>query len=509
MHRFTSSSLHATILAASLLLSTTAVAQEEFVTNDSFDNMQMGTASLEPSQGEMYAATFNIPQSWLPIEMLGVRVLMVPGMGGGNYCGRFMIEVWEEPNKPSTVDNCTTLSYEDPDIPMDEIYSMSRQFSNSMNPIAFSVQGDPNNFQDLRFSSINNNPGLMTTINPVIINVERVRVGVLAYDLACSGNGGTNFPIMLTDADGIQAENWAVGNLFPMNCPMSFHHYAWAQFAPFFFNQTPGDFVMRLILKRNVTNPMPDMGMGMPDMGMDMPAEMGGGDMMVVDIGPDGSMTVVDMMEDQGGEPDFGEPDSGGEPDIGEPDFGGEPDSGGEVDLGGNGMGEDMATVGNNDSNNSTNNNTPAGMLEVTSVSPSSVAEGESAEIAILGKNFETGLEVTLDARKIGVVETTAQRILATAPGDLAPASYDVIVTNPSGDSAILSGGFTVTAATDMSDGQTMDMGAGNGQNGGRAETPDSGCGCRQAQKSPSVPTPLLAMVLGLVGLVGWRRRKN
>jgi len=504
MHRFTSSSLRATILAASLLLSTSAVAQEEFVTNDSFDNQQMGTASAELIQGENYEVAFDIPQSWLPIEMLGVRVLMVDGSKAGGYCGRFTIEVWEEPNTPAVVDpTCQVFTQPIPirhREPGRVIYSMKDQFAND--PLGFVVNGDPNNFQDLRFSTINNDPQLMVTINPVILDTTRVRVGLHALDLGCLSQP-SNFPILLSDADGAMPDTNYVFGEAKMVCSTTPRHYLWEDFAPLFTGQSPGDFVMRLILKRNVTNPMPDMGMGMPDMGMDMPAEMGGGDMMVVDIGPDGSMTVVDMMEDLGGEPDFGEPDSGGEPDLGEPD------SGGEVDLGGNGMGEDMATAGNNDSNNSSNNNTPVGMLEVTSVSPSSVAEGESAEIAILGKNFETGLEVTLNARKIGVVETTAQRILATAPGDLAPASYDVIVTNPSGDSAILSGGFTVTAATDMSDGQMMDMGAGNGQNGGRAETPDSGCGCRQAQKSPSVPTPLLAMVLGLVGLVGWRRRKN
>lgn len=495
MHRFTSSLTRLAIVSASMLLATSAVAQEEFIANDSFDNSQMGTGSAQLIQGEMYEAVFDIPQSWLPIEMLGVRVLMVPGNGAYTYCGRFTIEVWEEPNTGAMTDNTCflPLRYKDPG---SSIYSMSTQMMNVTNPVAFVVNGDPNNFQDLRFSSINNNPNLNITINPVMLDTTRVRVGLLAYDTEC-GMGNYDYPVMLTDADGFQTERNLLYGEAKGFCSATKQHYLWDDFYPFFMQQNPGDFVMRLILKRNVTNPMPDMGMGMPDMGMDMPGEMGGGDMVVVDIGPDGSMNVVDMMEEDLG----GEPDSGGEPDLGEPD------SGGEVDLGGNGMNEDMATAGNNDANNTPNNNTPAGMLEVTSVSPSSVSEGESVEIAILGKDFEPGLEVTLNARKIGVVETKPQRILATAPGDLDAGSYDVIVTNPNGDSAILSGGFTVTASTSMSDGQLVDMGD-NGQNPGRTDSPEGGCGCRQAHKSPSVPAPLLAMVLGLVGMLGLRRRR-
>lgn len=496
MHRFTSSLTRLAIVSASMLLATSAVAQEDFINNDSFDNQQMGTASAEIIQGEMYEVVFDIPQSWLPIEMLGVRVLMVPGMNGGSYCGRFTIEVWEEPNTPTVTDNtCLVINnavrHREPGM---KIYSMSDQFMND--PLGFVVNGDPNNFQDLRFSTINNDPSLMVTINPVMLNTERVRVGLLALDNNCATQG-SHFPVMLSDNDGITPErNYLYGSNPFCNSP-NYQHYLWEDLEQYFFQQNPGDFVMRLILKRNVTNPMPDMGMGMPDMGMDMPGEMGGGDMVVVDIGPDGSMNVVDMMEEDLG----GEPDSGGEPDLGEPD------SGGEIDLGGNGMNEDMATAGNNDANNTPNNNTPAGMLEVTSVSPSSVSEGESVEIAILGKDFEPGLEVTLNARKIGVVETKPQRILATAPGDLDAGSYDVIVTNPNGDSAILSGGFTVTVSTSMNDGQLVDMGD-NGQNPGRTDSPEGGCGCRQAHKSPSVPAPLLAMVLGLVGMLGLRRRR-
>ena len=107
MHRFTSSLTRLAIVSASMLLATSAVAQqEEIINNDSFDNSQMQRiATAQLVEGEMYAATFDIPQSWLPIEMLGVRVLMVPGMNGGSYCGRFTIEVWEEPNTPTVTDN--------------------------------------------------------------------------------------------------------------------------------------------------------------------------------------------------------------------------------------------------------------------------------------------------------------------------------------------------------------------------------------------------------------------
>lgn len=509
MHRFTSSLTRLAIIASSMLLATSAVAQqEEILNNDSFDNSQMQRiATAQLIEGEMYAATFDIPQSWLPVEMLGVRVIMVDGDDPQkDYCGRYTIEVYEESTvSPSTPGSCPIANQKPPG---NVIYSMSQQMANVMNPVAYEVVGDPNNFQDLRFAAVNNNPQSNVTIPQVMLNVPRVRVGVQAYDLQCGIQAGDAFPLILTDVDGesAYARNFLYG--YPKDfCSPPSYFYLWGDFS-FFFGVNPGDFVLRLILRRNVTNPMPDMGMGMPDMGMDMPGEMGGGDMVVVDIGPDGSMNVVDMMSedlggepDSGGEPDFGEPDSGGEPDLGEPD------SGGEVDLGGNGMGQDMATAGNNDANNTANNNTPVGMLEVTSVSPSSVSEGESAEIAILGKNFEPGLEVTLNARKIGVVETKPQRILATAPGDLDPGTYDVIITNPNGDSAILSGGFTVTTSTSMSDGQLVDMGD-NGQNPGRADSPEGGCGFRQVNKSPSLPAPLLAVVFGLVGFIGLRRRR-
>ena len=75
-----------------------ALAQAEtLLQNDSvgetFDGM---TAAAELISEEMYEVTFDIPEDWLPVTMLGVRVVMVKNPNKALGCGRFGIEVWEE-----------------------------------------------------------------------------------------------------------------------------------------------------------------------------------------------------------------------------------------------------------------------------------------------------------------------------------------------------------------------------------------------------------------------------
>lgn len=448
------------------LWSQAAFTQTE-VRNDSFDQNQaqrIGTALIE--DGEMYAADFVLPQSiTLPVELLGVRVVMVadpnkPGLA----CGRFHVEVYEDANSGAAGPplDCPIATYEDPGM---EIYSMKRQFGAAQRDIAFEVRGDPNNYQDLLFSSINSNPQLMATIPPVMLNSRNVRVGLLAVDNACGLQQGEYHPLMLTDTDGEQGENFLYGYLAGV-CPQtSTRFYYWKDFAPF-FSVTQGDFVMRLLLR--APNMMP------PDMGQDM-----GKDMMVVDIGPDGSMdmTRVDMAtaKDMMGGADMKAP----------------PDMRADNDMAANNDKDMKPTVGG---------------LALTSVSPKSAPTAASTEIAVLGEGFVSGLELSLDARKIGVVEVKPGRILATVPSGLTPKAYDVIVTNPDGKTALLAGGFTVTSGAGVDMGQ-QDMSSKPGANGA-GNSVEEGCGCVQVKPGTRQPWWSALLILGLMGFVGYRRRR-
>ncbi|MFU8805912.1 MAG: hypothetical protein ACNA8W_19015, partial [Bradymonadaceae bacterium] len=66
-----------------------ANAQEIIVRNDNMDDQFTGTiATAELHAGEMYAATFQIPDHLLPAELLGVRVIMVDSSDQSKtYCG--------------------------------------------------------------------------------------------------------------------------------------------------------------------------------------------------------------------------------------------------------------------------------------------------------------------------------------------------------------------------------------------------------------------------------------
>lgn len=443
-----------------------AFAQTE-VRNDSFDQNQaqrIGTALIE--DGEMYAADFVLPQSiTLPVELLGVRVVMVADPNKpGTACGRFHLEVYEDANPGAAGPplDCPIATYEDPGA---EIYSMKRQFGAAQRDIAFELRGDPNNYQDLLFSSINNNPQLMTRIPAVMLNTRNVRVGLLAVDNACGLQQGDYHPLMLTDTDGEQGQNFLYGYLAGICPPSATRFYYWKDFAPF-FSVTPGDFVMRLLLRAPNMMP-PDM--GGQDIGMDM---------MIVDIGPDGSMdmTRVDMATAK----DM----------MGGADMKALPDMRADKDMSANND-QDMKPQ-------------PTGGLALTSVSPSSAPTGVSTEIAVLGEGFVSGLELSLDARKIGVVEVKPGRILATVPSGLTPKAYDVIVTNPDGKTALLSGGFTVTSGVSADMGQ-QDMSSKPGANGA-GNSVGEGCGCVQVKPGARQPWWGALLILGLMGFVARRR---
>ena len=478
---------HVCMLAVTSMItqfSAQAMAQVE-IENDSFDSMQQGRiATAELVEGEMYAATFTIPQHLLPAEMLGVRVVMIENnmSPGRNYCGRFTVEVWEDDlSSPAEVSpHCNGFSLYIRE-PGNLIYSMETQFQN--NPLGFEVHADSNNYQDLLFSSINNNPQLMATIPPVTLNTPNIRVGLKALDLQCGAAQGDAFPLMLTDQDGEQTSgtNYLYGYL-DFICSMDKEFYLWRDMAQF-LGSTPGDFVMRLLLRAPGTPVDMDMGDTASDMGAteDM--------FVVVDMLPDGTMVDMQMFEDMTMAEDmFGSDDmASGSEDM---------SSATPTDMGASG-GEDQGQGGGD---------APV----ITSVSPSSMTTGQSGDLLVIGEGFETGAEVNLNARKIGVIETRSGRITASVPADLEIGDYDVIVTNPDGSSGFLSMGFSIKDSNpeqnqeDM--GTSSDLGVQtssgpNNANGGQ----EAGCACHTTSDAGPQGGATLLLLLG--GLMGLRRR--
>lgn len=452
-----------------LCLQGQAFAVDYFLKNDSMgENFNGTTASAEIIADEMYAATFEIPSSWqLPVELQGVRVLMVDGSEPSkSYCGRFSIEVWEEaPGAPQNPGTCPYTRVKDPGA---VIYSMSNQFQS--NPIGFELVGNNNNWQDMRFSTINNNAQLGVTINPVMLNTRRVRVAIKALDNQCLNTANANaFPVLVTDDDGTSADNFLYGEAELCGSingtvpPPEF--YYWADFGQY-FQTTPGDFIMRLIFDR----PGP-----------------GGGD-VGVDAGSDAG---ADVGMDAGG-------DSGS-------------DSG--SDVGGDiGLDATPADVSGGDQDTSSG-------LSITSVSPSSITNDQSTNIAIVGSGFIAGAQVLVGAEAVGVTETQSGIIKATVPEGFALGRHDVIVTNPGGDTAILEDGLEVImpgaggadTGSDTSSDVSSDTGSdvdsvGQKNNGSGAAA--EGCGCRSVDTGMAA-TSMWAWLLALLAIAGVMLRRR
>jgi hypothetical protein len=451
-------------------LATPAMAQEYIVRNDSMDNSFSGriaTAGLVA--GEAYTATFVIPDHLLPAELLGVQVIMVNDSKPGvtNYCGRFSIEVWEESTiQPTQSPTCPSFVNFRQKEPGDVIYSMSAQFAND--PLGFMLRGDPNNLQELRFSTINSDPSLNVFINPVMLPVRRVRVGIKAIDNFCVPTAGQAYPVIVTDQTE-SSDNFLYG-YYEGICPAPNYHYLWRDFQSLFSAPT-GDFVMRLILRdpNSGGGGQPDAGMGEPDVGMGEP-DVGMGE---PDVGGHDDLDAGNDLDDVAVDHDSGdnlEPDVGHSPDVSTPDTGGE------------------AT------------------LAITSISPSSAANTSSTNVVILGRGFAPGAQVLLGADNIGVTETLSERIRATIPEGLNPGVYDVIVTNPGGQSALLSQAFTVTVAGDdqPNDDPTPVPPSGDGIDG-----VEDGCGCRIVAAPTTGPGSILGLLLGLMALVRLSRRRT
>jgi MYXO-CTERM domain-containing protein len=456
--------LFVAIVACLFFASSAAVAQDRIVQNDSLGEQQEGRiGSAELVAGEGYYVTLTIPPAIsLPVELLGVRVVMVDSNDPSKrYCGRFHVEVFEESTAGfTTPSGCPFAQAKDPG---NVIYSMSQQFGGG--GIAYEVEGNAQNLQDLRFSQINNNPSLNATINPVIINTRTIRIGIKAVDTQCQ-NPGDAFPIIVSDLDGTQGDNFVYGQ--PSFCSNSGSEYfRWRDFAQFFPSTTPSDFVIRAIF----------------------PPAPGGGDPVVVDAGPDGStsdtggdVSMSDVTDDTSD--DGGTDDTGGSEDVSD-DTSAE-DATAEDTGGSDGGGEEDATTDD---------------FSLMSVSPSKVPTSESTNIAIVGSGFEPGASVRLNADAIGVVEVESGLIDATIPEGFDVGMYDLIVSNPDGETASLSQAIEVYDPNADGDGD----GDGDGRSDGSGAA-EGGCGCASSGQG-GVPVGGLAVFLVGLILVRVRRR--
>lgn len=112
---------------------------------------------------------------------------------------------------------------------------------------------------------------------------------------------------------------------------------------------------------------------------------------------------------------------------------GGDPDSG-VVDGGGGGGGADAA-VGD-------------GAPTITAISPREGRNVAPVDVIVTGANFRAGLSLRIGSIEASDVEVPGPTtITARVPANIAVGVYDVIVTNPDGQSAILPDGYTVLDA--------------------------------------------------------------
>jgi hypothetical protein len=88
---------------------------------------------------------------------------------------------------------------------------------------------------------------------------------------------------------------------------------------------------------------------------------------------------------------------------------------------------------------------TPSAAMTITSISPAVALSGD--QVRLDGTGFVFGATLTIDGVLASVAGTNSGLILATVPTHGA-GSVDVVVTNPGGQRAILSGGFTFGLVT-------------------------------------------------------------
>ena len=132
----------------------------------------------------------------------------------------------------------------------------------------------------------------------------------------------------------------------------------------------------------------------------------------------------------------------------------------------------------------------PTGPPVIAAVSPRTGRSDAPTAITITGERFASGLQVQVGAIAANAVQVRGgTTITATVPPGIAAGVYDLIVTNPDGQSAILPEAFTVTG-----EGGTLD-----------APSADS---CRCVASQSDTPTaPALLLLFGIALAAGGRTR--
>lgn len=128
----------------------------------------------------------------------------------------------------------------------------------------------------------------------------------------------------------------------------------------------------------------------------------------------------------------------------------------------------------------------PGGPPTITAISPNEGDNATPVDVIVTGTNFVAGLTLKIGTIATdGVMVQGTATINATVPANIAAGAYDVIVTNPDGQSAILPMGYTVTA-----------KGSGVG-------SPPEACSCRSSSERGPNPAWLLLFTFVFV-----RRRR-
>lgn len=103
------------------------------------------------------------------------------------------------------------------------------------------------------------------------------------------------------------------------------------------------------------------------------------------------------------------------------------------------------------------------GDVFVDSITPSSVMEGESTTVAIVGEGFDEDATAFVGGLAVSSVSVSGGNALTgTLPSALPAGVHDVLVSNPSGGSDTLPAGFTVLSAEEVDGGGGCGCGGGS-----------------------------------------------
>jgi hypothetical protein len=85
----------------------------------------------------------------------------------------------------------------------------------------------------------------------------------------------------------------------------------------------------------------------------------------------------------------------------------------------------------------------------ITAITPNSGVNNQPVDVTVIGTGFVVGLMLKIGAISADVVSVPGPTTIhAKVPMGIAPGAYDVLVTNPDGEAAVLPNGYTVLAAT-------------------------------------------------------------